>query len=48
MQPGKEGFWEVFFCPDGIEKFEDSTRIRMGGQISTGGLPGCRFGSRND
>ena len=37
-----------FFCPDGIEKPEDSTGIRMGGQIRTRGLPGCRYGSRND
>ena len=38
----------VLFARDGIEKPEDSTRIRMRGQVKTGGLPGCRFGSRND
>ena len=37
----------VLFAGDGIEKPEDSTRIRTGGQVRTGGLPGCRFGSRN-
>ena len=38
----------VLFARDGIEKPEDSTRIRTGRQVRTGGLPGCRFGSRND
>ena len=39
----------VLFAQDGIEEPEDSTRIRTGAQIRTGGLPGCRFGSkRND
>ena len=38
----------VLFARDGIEKPEDSTRIRTGGQVRTGGLPGCGFGSRND
>ena len=38
----------VIFARDGIEKPEDSTRIRTGRQVRTGGLPGCRFGSRND
>ena len=38
----------VLFARDGIEKPEHSTRIRMGRQVRTGGLPGCRFGSRND
>ena len=38
----------VLFSRDGIEEPEDSMRIRMGGQIRTSGLPGCRFGSRND
>ena len=38
----------VLFARDGIEEPEDSTRIRTGGQIRTGGLPGCGFGSRND
>ena len=44
MQSGKEESWEVFFfAQDGIEKPEDSTRIRTGRQVRTGGLPGCRF-----
>ena len=34
-----------FFARDGIEKPEDSMRIRTGRQVRTGGLPGCRFGS---
>ena len=34
----------VLFARDGIEKPEDSTRIRTGRQVRTGGLPGCRFG----
>ena len=38
----------VVFARDGIEKPEDSTRIITRGQVRTGGLPGCRFGSRND
>ena len=38
----------VLFARDGIEEPEDSTRIRTGGQIRTGVLPGCKFGSRND
>ena len=38
----------VLFARDGIEKPEDSTRIRTGRQVRTGGLTGCRFGSRND
>ena len=38
----------VLFARDGIEKPEDSMRIRTGGQIRTGGLPGCGFGSRID
>ena len=36
------------FARDGIKEPEDSTRIRTRGQIRTGGLPGCGFGSRND
>ena len=38
----------VLLARDGIEKPENSMRIRTGGQIRTGGLPGCGFGSRND
>ena len=38
----------VLFARDGIEEPEDSTRMRTGGQIRAGGLPGCGFGSRND
>ena len=38
----------VSFARDGIEKPKDSTRIKTGRQVSTSGLPGCRFGSRND
>ena len=38
----------LLFARDGIEKPENSTRIRTGRQVRTGGLPGCRFGSRND
>ena len=38
----------VLFARDGIEKPEDSARIRTGRQVRIGGLPDCRFGSRND
>ena len=38
----------VSFARDCIEKLKDSTRIRTGRQVRTGGLTGCRFGSRND
>ena len=38
----------VSFARDCIEKPEDSTRIRTVRQVRSGGLPGCRFGSRND
>ena len=49
MQSGKEESWEVFLLArDGIVKPKDSTRIRTGRQVRTGGLPGCRFGSKND
>ena len=44
----KKSLGSVFFARDSIEKPEDSTRIRTGRQVRTGGLPGCRFGSRND
>ena len=44
----KKGHGGVLFARDGIEKPEDSTRIRTGRQVRTGGLPGCRFGSRNN
>ena len=39
---------DVLYARDGIEESEDSTRIRTVGQIKTGGLPDCGFGSRND
>ena len=39
---------DVLYARDGIEESEDSTRIRTGTQIKTGGLPDCGFGSRND
>ena len=43
----KKGSWEVFFLPEmALRSHEDSTRIRTGRQVRTGGLPGCRFGSR--
>ena len=38
----------VLFARDGIEKPKNSTRIRTAGQVRTGGLPDCRFGSGND
>ena len=38
----------VVFARDGIEEPEDTTRIGTGGQIRTGGLPGCGFGSGSD
>ena len=38
----------VLFARDGIEKPQDSMRIKTAGQIRTEGLPGCRFCSKND
>ena len=49
VQSGKEGSWEVFFLPEmALRSLKTARGSERGGQVRTGGLPGCRFGSRND